>query len=86
MLCSLYGVSTNVNHEIKLVDGIPSLIRALNDPDVRLGLGPLIGLLRDMGKCLRVSEMIESLNNRYCLLTVHVIYLAFNIVNPNENK
>lgn len=86
ILCSLYGVFTNVNHEIKSVDGILGLIRALNNPDVRLGLGLVIELLRSVGKCLRASEIIKSLNNGDCSLTVPCHYLAFNKVNLDENK
>ncbi|ADN50759.1 DUF1641 domain-containing protein [Vulcanisaeta distributa] len=88
ILCSLYGVSTNVNHEVKPVDGVLGLIRALNDPDVRLGLGLLIELLRSMGKCLRAAEMIRSLSNGSgdCSLSVPCHYLAFNMVNLNKNE
>ncbi|BDR91499.1 DUF1641 domain-containing protein [Vulcanisaeta souniana] len=85
ILCSLYGVSTNVNHEIKPVDGALGLIRALNDPDVRLGLGLLIELLRSMGKCLRAAEMTRSLGNGDCSLTIPCHYLAFNMANLNRN-
>ncbi len=44
LLCALYGVSTNVQHEIKPINGLVGLIQALNDPYVRKGLGLLIEL------------------------------------------
>ncbi len=38
ILCALYGVSSNVTHETKPVNGgVADLIRALNDPYVRKG-------------------------------------------------
>lgn len=52
ILCGLYGVSSNVKHEVKPVNGLVGLLKALNDPYVQLGLGLLVELTRSIGKCL----------------------------------
>ena len=63
ILCTLYGVSSNVKHSIQPVNGLSDLIRALNDPYVRKGLGLVIELLRSMGKCLDAAEKVKSLSD-----------------------
>jgi len=63
ILCTLYGASSNVKHSIQPVNGLSDLIRALNDPYVRKGLGLVIELLRSMGKCLDAAEKVKSLGD-----------------------
>ena len=49
ILCTLYGVTSKVKHEVRPIDGFPDLIRALGDPHVRKGLGLIIEILRRLG-------------------------------------
>jgi uncharacterized protein YjgD (DUF1641 family) len=49
ILCTLYGVTSKVKHEVRPIDGFPDLIRALGDPHVRKGLGLIIEILRSLG-------------------------------------
>ncbi|WP_232203815.1 DUF1641 domain-containing protein [Caldivirga maquilingensis] len=63
IMCSLYGVSSNVKHEIKPINGLGDILRALNDPYVRKGLGLIIELLRSMGKCLDAAEKVRNMGD-----------------------
>ena len=60
IFCALYGVSSNVKHEVKPIDGIVDLLKALNDPYVRKGLGLLVEILRSLGRCLEVAEKLKQ--------------------------
>ncbi len=76
VLCSLYGVSSNVKHEVKPINGLEDILRALNDPYVRKGIGLLIELLRSMGKCLDTAEKVKKMNeNGTCNINLpcHII-------------
>ncbi|GGP21984.1 hypothetical protein GCM10007981_16180 [Thermocladium modestius] len=77
ILCALYGVSSNVTHETKPVNGVADLIRALNDPYVRKGLGLVINLLRSLGKCLDTAEKIRNASNGACPVDTPCFVLAY---------
>ena len=85
ILCSLYGVSSNVKHEVKPINGLGDLLRALNDPYVRKGLGLIIELLRSMGKCLDAAEKVRNMSEgASCSVDVPCYIIAHGIGKVNE--
>ena len=93
ILCSLYGVSSNVKHEVKPINGLEDMLRALNDPYVRKGLGLIIELLRSMGKCLDAAEKVRDIGgNTSCSVSMpcHIIAHGVGVnefeLSVNEDK
>lgn len=77
ILCALYGVSSNVTHETHPINGVVDLVKALNDPYVRKGLGLLINLVRSLGKCLDTAEKIRNASNGTCPVDTPCFVLAY---------
>ncbi|WP_291766854.1 DUF1641 domain-containing protein [Caldivirga sp. UBA161] len=85
ILCSLYGVSSNVKHEVKPINGLGDILRALNDPYVRKGLGLIIELLRSMGKCLDAAEKVKGISgDSSCSINVPCYIIAHGVGRVNE--
>jgi len=87
ILCTLYGVTSKVKHEVRPIDSFPDLIRALSDPHVRKGLGLIIEILRSLGRCLEAAEMAEKVkagSGPVCSLELPCYLIAYGVGSDNN--